>query len=198
MMRKGIKYVALFLCIIVLAGCGDNQGRISNQNNVSDTINEQIATADSQNVTETEENVVETEQDAPIEPSTDMQTVEEGDIGIDYDLTQMNSDMVYATIYQLMMEPDSYVGSTIRIRGNYYAMWYEPTQKYYHYVLVQDAMACCAQGIEFVWEDGSHAYPEEYPADDAIVEVTGIFETYREPGDSYLYCRLKDASMVVQ
>lgn len=198
MMRKGIKYVALFLCIIVLAGCGDNQGRTSNQNNVSDTINEQIATADSQNVTETEENVVETEQDAPIEPSTDMQTVEEGDIGIDYDLTQMNSDMVYATIYQLMMEPDSYVGSTIRIRGNYYAMWYEPTQKYYHYVLVQDAMACCAQGIEFVWEDGSHAYPEEYPADDAIVEVTGIFETYREPGDSYLYCRLKDASMVVQ
>ena len=198
MMRKGIKYVALFLCIIVLAGCGDNQGRISNQNNVSDTINEQIATADSQNVTETEENVVETEQDAPIEPSTDMQTVEEGDIGIDYDLTQMNSDMVYATIYQLMMEPDSYVGSTIRIRGNYYAMWYEPTQKYYHYVLVQDAMACCAQGIEFVWEDGSHAYPEEYPADDAIVEVTGIFETYREPGDSYLYCRLKYASMVVQ
>lgn len=198
MMRKGIKYVALFLCIIVLAGCGDNQGRISNQNNVSDTINEQIATADSQNVTETEENVVETEQDAPIEPSTDMQTVEEGDIGIDYDLTQMNSDMVYATIYQLMVEPDSYVGSTIRIRGNYYAMWYEPTQKYYHYVLVQDAMACCAQGIEFVWEDGSHAYPEEYPADDAIVEVTGIFETYREPGDSYLYCRLKDASMVVQ
>lgn len=198
MMRKGIKYVALFLCIIVLAGCGDNQGRISNQNNVSDTINEQIATADSQNVTETEENVVETEQDVPIEPSTDMQTVEEGDIGIDYDLTQMNSDMVYATIYQLMVEPDSYVGSTIRIRGNYYAMWYEPTQKYYHYVLVQDAMACCAQGIEFVWEDGSHAYPEEYPADDAIVEVTGIFETYREPGDSYLYCRLKDASMVVQ
>ena len=198
MMRKEIKYVALFLCIIVLAGCGDNQGRISNQNNVSDTINEQIATADSQNVTETEENVVEIEQDVPIEPSTDMQTVEEGDIGIDYDLTQMNSDMVYATIYQLMMEPDSYVGSTIRIRGNYYAMWYEPTQKYYHYVLVQDAMACCAQGIEFVWEDGSHAYPEEYPADDAIVEVTGIFETYREPGDSYLYCRLKDASMVVQ
>lgn len=198
MMRKGIKYVALFLCIIVLAGCGDNQGRTSNQNNVSDTINEQIATADSQNVTETEENVVEIEQDVPIEPSTDMQTVEEGDIGIDYDLTQMNSDMVYATIYQLMMEPDSYVGSTIRIRGNYYAMWYEPTQKYYHYVLVQDAMACCAQGIEFVWEDGSRAYPEEYPADDAIVEVTGIFETYREPGDSYLYCRLKDASMVVQ
>ena len=198
MMRKEIKYVALFLCIIVLAGCGDNQGRISNQNNVSDTINEQIATADSQNVTETEENVVEIEQDVPIEPSTDMQTVEEGDIGIDYDLTQMNSDMVYATIYQLMVEPDSYVGSTIRIRGNYYAMWYEPTQKYYHYVLVQDAMACCAQGIEFVWEDGSHAYPEEYPADDAIVEVTGIFETYREPGDSYLYCRLKDASMVVQ
>lgn len=25
---------------------------------------------------------------------------------VDYDLTEMNSDMVYATVYQLMMDPD--------------------------------------------------------------------------------------------
>ena len=34
-------------------------------------------------------------------------------------------------------------------------------------------MACCAQGLEFVWGDGSHKYPDEYPAEDAEIEVQG-------------------------
>ena len=46
--------------------------------------------------------------------------------------------------------------------------------------------------------DGSHAYPDEYLEDNAQVEVTGIFETYTEEGDSNRYCRLKDAVLVVE
>ena len=41
-------------------------------------------------------------------------------------------------------------------------------------------MACCAQGLEFVWGDGSHKYPDEYPAEDTEIEVQGTFETYKE------------------
>ena len=78
---------------------------------------------------------------------------------VDYDLTQMSSDMVYATVYQLMVKPDEYVGKTFRIDGNFYATYYEPTQKYYFYCVIQDATACCAQGLEFLWDDGTHVYP---------------------------------------
>ena len=69
------------------------------------------------------------------------------------------------------------------------------TKKYYFYCVIQDATACCAQGMEFVWGDGTHIYPEEYPEDNAEIVVEGIFETYREEGEDNLYCRLSDATL---
>lgn len=116
---------------------------------------------------------------------------------VTYDLTTMGSEMVYAMVYQFMMNPQDYIGETIKMQGTYYSVWYEATQKYYHYCIIQDALACCAQGMEFVWEDGSHSYPEEYPENETEVLITGEFETYQEEGDTSLYCRLKNASMEI-
>lgn len=114
---------------------------------------------------------------------------------VDYDLSQMSPDLVYASVYQLMVDPFDFEGKVFRMTGNYYATWYDPTQRYYHYLVIEDAAACCAQGIEFVMGDGSAKYPEEYPKSNAVLEVTGVFETYREEGDDRLYCRIKDANV---
>ena len=54
-------------------------------------------------------------------------------------------------------------------------------------------MACCAQGLEFVWGDGSHKYPDEYPA-----EVQGTFETYKEKDYDTTFCRLANVDMRVK
>lgn len=105
--------------------------------------------------------------------------------------------MVYATVYQMLMDPDTYVGKSFRMNGLYSAYYYEPTGQYYHYCSIQDALACCAQGLEFVWDDGTHVYPEEYPEENAEIVVQGYYETYQEEGDSNLYCRLRDATLVV-
>ena len=107
----------------------------------------------------------------------------------------MSSELVYATVYQMMVTPEEYEGKMFRIDGNFYATYYEATKKYYFYCVIQDETACCAQGIEFVWGDGTHIYPEEYPEDNAKIVVEGIFETYREEGDDNLYCRLSDATL---
>ena len=72
---------------------------------------------------------------------------------------------------------------------------YDLTQKYYFYCVIQDATACCAQGLEFMWDDGTHVYPDEYPEDNAEVIIEGTFETYREEEDASLYCRLADATL---
>ena len=58
--------------------------------------------------------------------------------------------MVYATVYQMMMEPEQYEGKTIRIDGNYYISKDEATGNTYHFCVIKDALACCAQGLEFV------------------------------------------------
>ena len=123
---------------------------------------------------------------------------EEAKGDVDYDLTEMSSDMVYATVYQMMVTPEEYEGKTFRMDGIFYASYYEATEKYYYYCIIQDATACCAQGMEFVWGDGSHKYPEEYPQEGDYVIVEGTFETYREEGDERLYCRLADSKLEIK
>lgn len=118
--------------------------------------------------------------------------------GVDYDLTDMDGDMVYAMVYQMMIDPDTYTGKTFRIRGQYSVVYDKHTKQYYHYCIIKDALACCAQGLEFVWGDGSHVYPDEYPKEEQEIEVKGTFETYREPDDENLYCRLADATMQME
>lgn len=60
---------------------------------------------------------------------------------VDYDLTNMNKDMVYAAFYQLMVEPDKYIGKTLCIDGLYYTGQNEKTGTYYHYSIIKDALA---------------------------------------------------------
>lgn len=191
-MKQLIKIFILSVMVLSLAGCGDmgsNARGIAGGTSVDQVINDQIDAANGKN------------SDAPATASStipDVQTnVSTGQFSTpaDYDLTAMRSDMVYATVSQLMYEPDDYVGKPIRMNGLYYAGFYEPTGKYYHYCLIQDALACCAQGLEFVWDDGSHVYPDEYPAENTEIVVQGTFDLYKEEGDEWLYCRLKDASM---
>lgn len=113
---------------------------------------------------------------------------------IDYDLTEMNSDMVYATVFLMMSDPDSYQGKKFRMRGNYYAAYYEPTKKTYHYCFISDAAGCCEQGLEFATRE-ELKYPDDFPEDNTEVLVTGVFEKYTEQGK--IFIRLKDADMEV-
>lgn len=194
-MKKVIGCILLSCFIILLGGCSKKTGNdrtMSGGNAVSEVLQNQIDDADKQETEMATEAIV---IDSNVTDTENVQS--EVAENVDYDLTVMDSNMVYATVWQLMVNPDEYIGKQFKIKGNYYVTWYEPTQQYYHYILIQDAVACCAQGLEFIWEDGSHIYPEEYPADGTEVEIVGTFETYREDGDQNLYCRLKDASMEV-
>ncbi len=186
------------LILLFVTGCSKNESRMPSVNNVDKVIRNQIEEAENENNSETkQDNVIgETE----VEEINNVEVVEEeintsGEV--DMDLTVMSSDMIYTTIYQLMEEPDTYIGKKIKINGVYNAIYYEPTDKYYHYVIIEDATACCAQGMEFVWEDGNHTYPDEYPDESVEIEIIGDFETYREEGDDYVYCRLKNSSLRV-
>lgn len=175
----------MFLSVLLLSGCGKNNSResgsISEESVQETSLTETVITESA--VAETAE--METE------------TVQKNS-GVDYDLTEMDSDMVYVMVYQLMIDPDQYIGKTFRIAGSFRAIYSDQTQKWYSYCLVQDALACCAQGVEFVWGDGTHIYPDEYPLEDTRIVVEGTFETYQEEGSDSLYSRLADASMRIE
>ena len=102
------------------------------------------------------------------------------------DLTKLTSTLVYAEVYNIMTSPGDYIGKTIKMSGAYSAQYYEPTDKVYHAVLIADAAACCSQGLEFEW-NGEHAYPDDYPEVGSEIEVTGVFGSYEELGQTYYY-----------
>lgn len=181
---KKLKLLIVCIGILFITGCSRNVhtgNKPTTGNLVNNVINSQITESSG------------TENSKPF--STDLAKSQNSYDTVDYDLTSMSSDMVYATVYQMMTNPDKYVGKVFKMNGTFYSSYYKSTDKYYHYCIIQDATACCAQGMEFVWDDDSHVYPDDYPVENSNIVVTGVFETYREDGDKNLYCRLSDASM---
>ena len=196
MKRTGIG-IWLLAAVVLLSGCGkqtDNGKGINSGKTVDKVIESQVKKEEQK---KTEESTKEDTQKND-QQNTDTQTPEsvQGSVNapetaVDVDLSVMDSDMIYATVYQMMSDPEQYVGKTFRIEGKFYVTYDEMTKNQYYYCVIKDATECCAQGLEFVWGDGSHIYPDEYPTDGTEVIVDGTFELYME-NDSR-YCRLANA-----
>ena len=108
------------------------------------------------------------------------------------DLTVLNSTMFYAEVSNIMEHLSDYEGKTIKVGGFYRATYFEPTRQHYHIIYAMDATACCPQDImEFVWT-GKHAYPDDYPQEGTPIELTGVFESYEELGETYYHLIVDD------
>ena len=162
------------LSCLFLAGCG-SAGKADNEKTVAES---KIA-----NESNTNENSTEAESEF---------VKKDGEV--DYDLTVMGADMVYATVYQMMIDPKSYIGKSFKIRGNYYSSYSKDKDVYYHFCMIKDAAACCAQGLELLWADEKMNRHKNCPEEDALVTVEGVFETYEEGPNTY--GRIKDAKIV--
>lgn len=111
--------------------------------------------------------------------------------GIDVDLTTMSANMVYSEVYNMLCEPENYMGKTIRMSG-IFSVYTDPTTNVSYYTcIIQDATACCAQGLEFDVPDG--AYPGDYLVPGETITVTGTFDTYFE--GEYEYCTLRNVDL---
>lgn len=151
-------------------------------------------------VVATEHLGVENEAEVEINPLTKVESsdIEGKESDVDFDLSLMGPDMVFATVMNFIMNPNDYEGKSVRVFGNYYTLHDEITGLDYQYCLIKDAQQCCAQGLEFVLKDAS----EGYPAQESYVTVEGIFETYTEgthpDGSPVTYLRIGDATLKVQ
>lgn len=102
----------------------------------------------------------------------------------DIDFSEMDTTMIYSIVYNIVFEPDQYVGKKMRIRGESYSVFHEPLNDKIHTVIVRDATACCAQGLSYVLPEGS-----SYPDDGLDVEVCGVFEIFEKDGIDYTRLR---------
>lgn len=94
--------------------------------------------------------------------------------GVDLDLTQLSATMVFAEVAAMVRTPEDYLGKTVRMAGPLAVYEANPALgiDYFYTVVIQDATACCQQGMEFIWPEGT--LPE---AGTGLV-VTGTFAEY--------------------
>lgn len=170
------RIVCLLCCGLLLTGCGS-----TNTQKIDDLISaqEQAETNDVQSSAETS--------DVP-KPTVAVPDAANGEY--DVDLTTLDSNMVYAQVYDLVYGEKDYTGQMIRAKGVFDYYFDPQTNQEYFMVLISDATACCAQGIEFVLA-GEHTYPDDYPELGAEIVIHGVFNTYEDAYGSYV--QLKDA-----
>lgn len=111
---------------------------------------------------------------------------------VDVDLSVLTGTLVYSEVYNMLATPEDYIGKRIKITGMYATKYDSEKDKRYFACIVQDATACCLQGMEFLLTD-DFSYPEDYPSDGEEITVTGEFETYKE--GELVFCRLKNAEL---
>ena len=114
------------------------------------------------------------------------------------DLTALSSTMVYAEVFAMMSSPEDYVGKTVKMQGIFskgqlYAAGSLNDGGTVFACVIQDATACCAQGIPFELA-GDHTYPQDYPELGDAITVVGTFEIHEQEGMEF--CRLRDAEFV--
>lgn len=112
---------------------------------------------------------------------------------IDIDLTKLDSNMIYAQVYDMVYNGDNYLGKKVKVKGPF-SYFKEDDGREFFAVIISDATACCSQGIEFVLA-GDHKYPADYPQIGTDITVVGEFNYYKE--DYATYCQLLNADMEV-
>lgn len=118
--------------------------------------------------------------------------------GVDVDLTVLNSVMVYSQVYDMLINAQDYVGQTVKMHGTFGYYYVESLDLYRFGVLVQDATACCAQGIEFVLlDDADYTFPQDYPDPGEAITVVGVFQFYNpEEAPDVEYFHIEEAEFI--
>ena len=143
-MRKRILTLLALSTVITVTACGSNQAstKMQQQNTVEKAISTQInkeiddqvkkledeeksgtggpsssgSSTGSQIVTQNGQVLGATSDfEAKLKEAREQKPVD----GIDYDLTTMGSDMIYATVYLMMTDPDQFEGKMIKMKGQY-------------------------------------------------------------------------------
>ncbi len=190
-MKKRLIVTALLILVLVLSGCGSStKSRADQQNNkVEDVLKENMDKSDKKKSQSADAQTQETEKESEKEASEEAKP----DPSVDIDLTVLNKTLVFSEVSNMMLEPEKYIGTSVKMRGVCGTYHDANTGKYYFTCVIKDAKACCRRGIEFVLTD-DYAVPDDYPRDGTQAVIKGVFDTYTEDGQ--MYCTLRNGVLV--
>ena len=99
----------------------------------------------------------------------------------DIDISRMSGTMVYGQVYQMVMYPSKYLGKHIKMKGIFSSYYDEQLERRFYGCVIQDALACCSQGLAFELAKPREC-PKEYPAEGDMITITGDFDFESDEG----------------
>lgn len=99
----------------------------------------------------------------------------------DIDISRMSGTMVYGQVNQMIMYPSKYLGKHIKMKGIFSSYYDEQLERRFYGCVIQDALACCSQGLAFELAK-PRKYPEQYPAEGDAIIVEGDFDYEKDEG----------------
>ncbi|MEL7565088.1 MAG: hypothetical protein AAGU27_09420 [Dehalobacterium sp.] len=107
------------------------------------------------------------------------------------DVIEIKEKMFIAQTNDIYLNPEDYLGKTIKYEGIFDSFYYDVNDTTYYYV-IRYGPGCCGfdanAGFEVVWSG-------DYPNKNDWVEVIGVLEEYEE--NEYKYLRLNLSSLTV-
>lgn len=103
-------------------------------------------------------------------------------------LVEIKEKMFIAQTNDVYLNPEEYLGKTIKLEGLFKSEKYADSDTAYCFVL-RYGPGCCGSdgnvGFEVAWDGQDTDLP--YPQDDDWVEAVGVLKSYEEDGYPYLY-----------
>jgi hypothetical protein len=99
------------------------------------------------------------------------------DNDIDIDLSNLSMTMIQSEYVRILSNPADYSGKTIRAYGTYFSLRFGNPPNRFHYIIIVPGDECCQMGFEFK-RDGEYVYPDDYPAQNTMIQITGTL--YRD------------------
>jgi uncharacterized membrane protein YcgQ (UPF0703/DUF1980 family) len=119
------------------------------------------------------------------------------------EIVEIKEKMFLAQTNDVYLNPEDYLGKTIKLEGVFKTEYFEENGSAYCFVL-RYGPGCCGNdgnaGFEIAWDSSDLKNPQtpqntKYPEDDAWVEVVGVLSSYEEEGYPYLYIALSSLTV---
>ncbi len=104
---------------------------------------------------------------------------------VDIDLTPLEGNNIFSEATDILSNADNYVGKTIRVKGYFSSSYDSHDDSRYFMVLIGELPT--EKGFEFIWDDNSHKYPDEYPKEKAEIIIEGELKSYQSEDHQYCY-----------
>ena len=99
------------------------------------------------------------------------------------DLTKLGATILYAQVYNMLMEADNFNGTRIKMDGTYYENTDIEQGPPFQCIIVTDITGCCSAGFDVLKANDSIKFPKHL----SQVEVEGTFTVKEEDGITRTY-----------